>query len=47
VYVKLFVAKLRITYPHKSKRQLRGELRTQVEKERDITLKIQAMEREI
>ena len=27
IYVKLYVAKLRITYPHKSKKQLRRELR--------------------
>ena len=27
IYVKLFVAKLRITYPHKSKKQIRRELR--------------------
>ena len=47
IYVKLYVAKLRITYPHKSKKQLRRELRNQVEKEREITLKIDALEQEI
>lgn len=37
VYVKLFVAKLRLTYPHKSKKQIRRELKVKVEKEREIT----------
>jgi hypothetical protein len=32
LYVKLFVAKLRMAYPHKSKQQLRKELRAKVEK---------------
>jgi hypothetical protein len=32
IYVKLFVSKLRITYPHKTKKQLKAELQTKVEK---------------
>ncbi len=45
--MKLFVSKLRIVYPHKSKKQLRAELRTQVERGRETMLKIEALEREI
>jgi hypothetical protein len=40
IYVKLFVAKLRLTYPYKSKKTLRRELKTKVQKEREITAKI-------
>jgi len=40
IYVRLFIAKLRLTYPHKSKRTLRRELKLKVEKEREITQKI-------
>jgi len=35
VYVQLYVAKLRITYPYKSKKQIRSEIRKKVEWERD------------
>lgn len=47
VYVRLFVAKLRITYPYKSKKTLRRELKSKVQKEREITARIQAVENEI
>ncbi|CDW76374.1 sperm flagellar protein 2 [Stylonychia lemnae] len=47
IYVRLFIAKLRLTYPHKSKKQLRRELKSKVEKEREITQKIQTVENEI
>jgi septal ring factor EnvC (AmiA/AmiB activator) len=47
IYVRLFIAKLRLTYPHKSKKQLRRELKAKVEREREITQKIQAVENEI
>ena len=43
----LFVAKVRITYQHKSKKQLRHELRMKVEKEREIMKKIEPLEREL
>lgn len=43
VYVDLFVAKLRMTYEHKSKKQLRYELRQKVIKERDLGKKYQAV----
>ena len=36
-----------MTYPHKSKRQLRHELRVKVEKEREIMKKIQPLEKEL
>lgn len=47
VYVQLYVSKLRITYPYKSKRQLRSEIRKKVEWERDQRKKIAAMEKEL
>jgi hypothetical protein len=47
MYVQLFVAKVRMTYPHKSKRQLRFELRNKVEKERDLLRRIEPLEREV
>jgi len=47
VYVQLFVAKLRMTYPHKSKRQLRYELRIRVEKERSILKELEPLQREL
>jgi len=40
VYVELFVAKLRMTYPHQSKAEQRSKLRAQVQKEREISVKI-------
>lgn len=40
IYVKLFVAKLRRTYPYKSKETLRKELKEKVLKEREITSRI-------
>lgn len=36
-----------MTYPHKSKRQLRYELRMKVEKERELLRKIEPLEREL
>ncbi len=36
-----------MTYPHKSKRQLRFELRLKVEKERDLLRRMEPLEREI
>jgi hypothetical protein len=35
IYVQLYVSKLRLTYPHKSKKQIRAEIRKKVEWERD------------
>jgi hypothetical protein len=43
IYVQLYVAKLRITYPYKSKRQIRSEVRKKVEWERDQRKKIAAL----
>jgi hypothetical protein len=45
--VELYVAKLRLTYAHKSKRILRHELRLRVEKERSIMKQIEPLEREL
>lgn len=47
VYVQLYVAKLRLTYPHKSKKQLRQELRVKVEKQREIRRKIEPLQKEL
>ena len=47
VYVELYVAKLRLTYPHKTKRQLRRELAVKVEKQREIRRKIEPLEKEL
>lgn len=47
LYVKLFIAKLRRTYPYKSKETLRRELKSKVLREREITSRIQAVENEI
>ena len=47
VYVQLYIAKLRLTYPHKSKKQLRADLKGKVEKEREITSRIQTLENEL
>lgn len=47
VYVELYVAKLRLTYPHKTKRQLRQELAVKVEKQREIRRKIEPLEKEL
>jgi len=45
--VELYVAKLRLTYPHKTKRQLRQELAVKVEKQREIRRKIEPLEKEL
>ena len=47
VYVDLFVAKLRLTYPYKSKRQIRQELRKKVEWEREQRKKIDELNKEL
>jgi hypothetical protein len=47
VYVQLYCAKLRLTYPHKSKRQLRRELRQKVEKQRELLKKIEPLEKDL
>jgi adenylate kinase family enzyme len=47
VYVELYVAKLRITYPHKTKKQLRKELSVKVEKQREIKKKIEPLQKEL
>jgi hypothetical protein len=47
IYVELYVAKLRLTYPHKSKRTIRKEIRKKVEWERDQRKKIAALEKEL
>jgi len=47
IYVQLYVAKLRLTYPHKSKKELRRELRVKVTKQRDIKKKIEPLQKEL
>lgn len=47
VYVQLYVSKLRITYPYKSKKQIRSEMRKKVEWEREQRKKIAALEKEL
>lgn len=47
IYVQLYVSKLRLTYPHKSKKQIRAEIRKKVEWERDQRKKIAALEKEL
>ena len=47
VYVRLYVAKLRLTYPHKSKKQLRSEMKAKVEQQRQIRKKIAPLELEL
>ena len=47
LYVKLFLAKLRMTYPHKTKAQLKEELRAKVEEENKILSAIQKIENDL
>ena len=47
VYVQLYVAKLRITYPYKSKKQIRSEIRKKVEWEREQRKKIAELKQEL
>ena len=47
MYVELYVAKHRITYPHKTKKQLRKELSVKVEKQREIKKKIEPLQKEL
>jgi hypothetical protein len=47
VYVQLYCAKLRLTYPHKSKKQLRRELKQKVEKQRELLKKIEPLEKDL
>ena len=47
VYVQLYVSKLRLTYPYKSKKQIRSELRKKVEWEREQRKKIAALVKEL
>lgn len=47
VYVQLYVTKLRLTYPHKSKSQLRSELTAKVQKQREIQKKIEPLAKEL
>lgn len=42
VYVQLYVSKLRLTYPYKSKKQIHSEIRKKVEWEREQRKKIAA-----
>ena len=45
--MQLYVAKLRLTYPHKSKRQRRAELEAKVNQQREIRKKIEPLEKEL
>ena len=46
-YVQLYCAKLRLTYPHKPKKQLRSEVKIKVEKQRDLQKKIEPLEKDL
>jgi hypothetical protein len=46
LYVKLIVTKLRMTFPHKDKKTIRTELKKKVERELEITKRLDEIERE-
>lgn len=47
IYVRLFVAKLRMTFPYKSKKELYGESRLKVLKSRYLKKQLDDIERQI
>lgn len=47
IYVQLYVSKLRLTYPYKSKKQVRSEIRKKVEWEREQRKKISGLVKEL
>ena len=45
--MELIVAKLRMTFPHKDKKTLRGELKEKVERELEINKRLSDIEKEL
>ena len=47
LYVKLIVTKLRLTFPHKTKKQLRQEIQAKVEKELELQKRLEDIDKEL